>query len=447
MAVTAAEREDFRRMIGPSLARAAADLARIPDPGVREAGACELLPAALLEMPEDFLSEAIDVIAGADGGPELLAGLAVAAPTPIAARARTGLEELERPPSGLGRLRVEQAWEIDADEPVLGLYLLSSREGAAGKQLFSFVVETPVSGGAVKDGFVSGTSEGTRTAKKLLGDLPEDVQVSEIDAAQATERVVAAAVQGARTGLAPTPDGLLALTVFLRASGVEDADALVRALELGESLPERVEALEDEARSEAVNALADEARGWFLGRGYERERAEDGAFATGLMGDFRAFFLDAGLYDWEADELEELLLDWVPRKVSLDEEEIATFPESVADVFGFLAATGRMDAALAGDLAARARSLRAGFAEAMADPVLAGPSKLLLDAMRADGVEVGDPEAMQAWLEDFNARPFEERDRILAPALPPAPKAAPKRPAKAKKRKAQRQARRRNRGR
>lgn len=432
-------------MVGPSLAQAAAELSAIPDAGVREAAACELLPDALLEMPEDFLSDAIDMIADAPGGPELLPGLAVAAPTPIAVRARARLAEMDRPPAGLGPLRVERAWGMDADEPVSGLYLLGSREGARGKQLFAFVLETLVSGGAIKDGFVTGTSEGTRTMKKLTGEVPEDVEVREIDPVEACERVVAAAARGARSGLAPSAEGLVALSVFLRASGVEDADAVVLELELGESLAERVEELDEEARSAAVNALADEARGWFLGTGAGRGRAEAGAFAAGLMGEFRAFYLDAGLYDWKPGELDELLLDWVPRKVSLDEEEIATFPESVADVFRFLADTGRLDDAAAGNLAERARSLRAEFVEAMADPALAGTSKLLFDAMRAEGVEVGDPQAMQDWLEDFNARPFEERGRILGPALPPPLEAAPKRPAKAKKRKAQRQARRRNR--
>lgn len=444
MAVTAADREDFRRTIGPSLARAVADLSRIPDPGAREAGACELLPEALLELPAEFLSDAIDIIADADGGPELLAGLSVAAPTPIAARARARLHELASPPVGLGRLRVERAWEMEAGEPVTGLYLLASREGASGKQLFSFVVETPVSGGAVKDGLVTGTSEGTRLAKRLTGDLPEDVRLDEIDASEAAERVVAAAVQGARSRLAPSADGLLALTVFLRASDVEDADAIVQALELGESLPERIEELEVRGRSEAVNALADEARGWFLGTGLDRERAEAGVFATGLMGDFRAFYLDAELWDWEPSELDEFLLDWVPRNVSLDDEEIATFPESVADAFRFLGATGRLDAAEADELGERARSLRTELAEAMADPVLGGPARALLDAMRADGVEVGDPDAVRAWLDDFNARAFEERDGILGAALPPQAELS-KRPPKTKKRKAERAARKRNR--
>lgn len=394
-------------MLEPMLVRAAADLARIPDPGAREAGAVELLPDALLELPDVFLSDAIDLVAEAPGGRDLLAGMAVAGPTPVAVHARALLQELPDAPAGLGRLRVEQAWELDADEPVVGLFLLSSRAGASGKQLFSFVVETPVSGGAIKDGFVTGTSEGTRVAKRVSGSLPEDTEAREIDPTKAFDRVVAAALRGARSGLAPSPDGLRALTVFLRAAEVDDADAIVQALELGESLPDRVEHLEDEARAAAVSALAAEAQGWLSGRGHSRERAEAGAFATGLMGDFRAFTLDADLTGWELEDLDEFLLDWVPRKVSLADDEVAAFPDAVADSLRFLGATERLDAAKAERLAEQARAMQSDFAEAVVDSAPAGPSKLLLDAMRADGVEVGDRDAMQAWLEDFNAHPFE----------------------------------------
>lgn len=431
-------------MVEPLLASAVAEVKRIPDPGAREAAAGALLPDALLEDPGELLSEAMDIVAGARDGPELLAGMAVAGPTPVAIRARLLLEERGDPSAGLGSPRVEQAWEMDANEPVVALYLLCSRKGASGKQLFSFVVETPVSGGAVKDGFVTGTSEGTRVARKLTSALPEDVPVQAIDPADAVERVVAAAVQGARMGLAPTADGLQALAVFLRTSGVEDADAIVQALELGDSLPDRVAELEDEAGAAAVSALAAEAEEWLTGEGFDRERVEAAAFATGLMGDFRAFYLAAELTDWQADELQEFLLDWVPRKVSLADEEIDGFPSAVADAFRFLGATGRLAEREAAALAERALLHAAEFDEAMADPAKAGPARLVFDAMSADGVEVGDPDAMQAWLEEFNARPFEERDRILGPALEPR---APTRPAKTKRRKAQKQARRRNRGR
>ena len=73
--------------------------------------------------------------------------------------------------------------------------------------------------------------------------------------------------------------------------------------------------------------------------------------------------------------------------------------------------------------------------------------------MQADGVDPSAPGALDAWIEDFNGRPREQRDALIGPAadrmaraagLPSAGGArAPKQ--KAQRRKAQRQARKHNR--
>jgi hypothetical protein len=45
------------------------------------------------------------------------------------------------------------------------------------------------------------------------------------------------------------------------------------------------------------------------------------------------------------------------------------------------------------------------FREAMNDPRNFGPAKAALHAMRADSVDVADPEAITAWIAGFNAPP------------------------------------------
>ena len=161
------------------------------------------------------------------------------------------------------------------------------------------------------------------------------------------------------------------------------------------------------------------------------------------MADLRAFYLGVDLISWTARELDEFLLDWVPPKVSLSEDDVDGFPDSVVDALAFLGATGRLTNRQATSLSARVRRSGARFAAEAADPGKHGPAKAVFDAVTAEGVEIGDPEAMQAWLDDFNARPFEERDRVLGPSL--APHRPSVRSGKAKARKAQKQARRRNR--
>ena len=451
MTLPAAAREEFRQLVGPLLTRAVLDVSLIRDPGERELASRSLLPEELLDGPGELLSEALDDVAEAHGGGLGGAGMGGAARTPSAAGARVRLEELDNPPPGLGHLAVEQAWQLEADEPVAAIFLLCEREGSEGRQLFSFTIEAPISGGAVKDGFVTGTTEGMRLVKKLTHSLPGEADLRPLDPSVASGRVAEAAVQGARTALAPTNDGLAALTIFLRASRIDNADAIVQALELGESLEERVAELEDEAKTAAVAALAGEARAWLEAQGHDSERAEATEFTAGLMGDFRAFYLDTDIAGWTARELDEFLLDWVPRKVLLADSEIEAFPASVTDALAFLGATGRLTERQAASLSARVRRQAAGFAQAMANPANTGPAKALVDAMVAEGVAVGDQEAMQAWLEDFNSRPLEERERVLGPALPrpdeghPPPRPKPRSTSKTSK--AQKQARRRNRGR
>jgi hypothetical protein len=42
----------------------------------------------------------------------------------------------------------------------------------------------------------------------------------------------------------------------------------------------------------------------------------------------------------------------------------------------------------------------------------------LIAAMGAEGVDIADRHAMQAWIAEFNDRPFEDREAILGMSLP-----------------------------
>jgi hypothetical protein len=52
--------------------------------------------------------------------------------------------------------------------------------------------------------------------------------------------------------------------------------------------------------------------------------------------------------------------------------------------------------------------------------VRAERAQAIVQAMIADGVDMLDQEAVQAWIDGFNARPFEERDALLGDRLHPA---------------------------
>jgi hypothetical protein len=456
MGVSAAERADFRQAIGPSLATLVRQIAAEKDLGERELEAGSSLPRILSDLPDELVGEALDIVAQADGGPAVLVAMSIAAPTELAVAARVRLEELDDRPAPDARLAVLKAWKlVAADEPVVALTVLCERERAPGAQAFSFVIEDDVSGGAIKDGFVTALRQGRRIAKKLVGNVPDGAALIPLDPDDARAQVLHAAAQGARGGWAPTDDGMEAVRIFLRASGEDDADAVVQALELAEPLACRIDALEEQRLARELDELLAIGEVWLRDQGFPDERVDAAVAALDLMGQFGLFYLGAEIIDWAGDELDAFMFDWMPRKVELEDAE--RFPAAIGDALGYLAATGRMDERAATSLARGAERNASRFVNAMQDDERQGPAGAILAAMRADGIEIGDESAMQAWLEGFNASPHAARDAVLGPAIErslpaaapaPAPAPAPARaPRQRSSRKVQKQARRRNRGR
>jgi hypothetical protein len=127
--------------------------------------------------------------------------------------------------------------------------------------------------------------------------------------------------------------------------------------------------------------------------------------------------LDGRMGQWTEEDVEELLLDYAPRKLPSDEETIADAPACVAAFIDFLSGIRMLSGDLAGTLAACCNDLREEFAEEMRDRSRWGPAKAVAAQMRAD----------------FNARPKAERDeafdsavdRSVAQALTGDPEAPP----------------------
>jgi hypothetical protein len=72
------------------------------------------------------------------------------------------------------------------------------------------------------------------------------------------------------------------------------------------------------------------------------------------------------------------------------------------------------DAALMDELLAAVDGLEPGFGEAMADASRFGPAKSVARLMVADGVDLSAPDAVQAWIDAFNARRLDERERRIS---------------------------------
>ena len=149
-----------------------------------------------------------------------------------------------------------------------------------------------------------------------------------------------------------------------------------------------------------------------------------GGYDPGLLLDWKWGYADGQLDRWAAHDLDEFMLDWCPRKVSLPPSEAPELLRVVRGFLAFLAAEGLLaegsdppavlDAALAGG--------EATFVAALGDASRFGMAKSIVTSMGGLGDFDGDddgPEALAKMLEAFNALPFEERGRILG--LPAAP--------------------------
>ena len=167
---------------------------------------------------------------------------------------------------------------------------------------------------------------------------------------------------------------------------------------------------------------------------HHRLTSPDEAAATagdaGLALDWKWGYAGGDLAHWTTADVSEFLLEWCPRKLSVSPEDSATIPIALAAFMGFLADEGLFEprSSPADDLIRTAAGLTDEFAAAMGDPSNFGMAKSLFASSGAHGIDVEDPEQIQAFMDEFNALPEEERRRIIPdtalgaprkPALPP----------------------------
>lgn len=154
-------------------------------------------------------------------------------------------------------------------------------------------------------------------------------------------------------------------------------------------------------------------------RAWKPDAPERGYGAETLL-DFKWGYDDGDLLTWRIEHVDEVLIDWMPRKVLVDDDEAIAMAMDIAEFFVFLDATGRLGPRShpVAELVDRTHELGAGLGRRMRDPGHWSMGKALLSAMEAEGHDVGDQAAMDAWIRDFNSRPLHEREAITGPAPP-----------------------------
>lgn len=169
---------------------------------------------------------------------------------------------------------------------------------------------------------------------------------------------------------------------------------------------------EEDAFHARKDELVDDFAAWLVAPNAAEPNAAEGAAGDAAVAlDWKWSYQDGQLGRWTVADLEEFLLGWCPRKLSIPPAECADYPGSIRDFMTFLAARGLL-APGSGTLPQLQRCCERNasrFVAEMADPANYGLAKGLF--ARAGGLEPGvdlsDEDTVAALMERMQGLPPE----------------------------------------
>ncbi|MHB8246241.1 MAG: hypothetical protein ACYDGN_12985 [Acidimicrobiales bacterium] len=168
---------------------------------------------------------------------------------------------------------------------------------------------------------------------------------------------------------------------------------------------------EDEADYQAANTeLKERFASWAGDRGVEVDPDAPEAPIHYKWG-----YLDGHLTRWTRRDLNEVYLELYPAKVMVEDDEIDDVLAEARAFVRFLADTGLLDeeSDSADVLVDHLGRIEKQFRANMADVSRYSFGKRLWTRAAAEGVRLDDPEAVEAFMAEFNARPRAEREAVL----------------------------------
>jgi hypothetical protein len=385
------------------------------------------LPGLPVEVPAALLAE---IERQADpSAAALLHAVAVVAAEPLAAQARTAAQRLGDAgivsplARRLGTLTVREAARIDGGDAEL-LVAQLRRPGTRKTQLALLGIDRGESGGALVSCMLT-PPIGAAAARGIIEAVETDEGPGDpqpIAAEELTAGVRAAAQRAVDLGVGLDAESAVALPLIARALTGDP---------LGLPRPQALAPWEDDDDELIVDAAEDED-------GYHRVMAllldefeqhattvhpptsaiwHSGDFVASTMLEWKGGYGDGCLGRWTADDVAEFLLDYFPRKVSATQETLDAVVECAIAFLGFLEARGSLSGEPLEQLEEACRTLREPFLERVADPAGWGLAKSMAMQMLTEGIDVDDPDALEDWMADFNARPRDQRDAIIGGAM------------------------------
>ncbi len=161
----------------------------------------------------------------------------------------------------------------------------------------------------------------------------------------------------------------------------------------------------------------EETDGYLAARGLLLRRCEAWAGANGLtlspplagaLLDSRHFSSDGRLGYWTPAQVRRALLEWIPEKVTASREDLLAGPGTLRTLLRYLDARGLRDprGAPAGENESAIDAAGTEFADAIGDQARFGMAKTVAVSAQDQGVNIGDPRALGAFLDDVREGRF-----------------------------------------
>jgi hypothetical protein len=162
-------------------------------------------------------------------------------------------------------------------------------------------------------------------------------------------------------------------------------------------------------RDDARQALVDE----FLHSPHAPRGTDESAAIASLCLDYSCDYLGEDGLRWSPIVIEQFMLDFLPRKVSLSLPQVRALPGVLRAWVRFALTRRGMEERWIAEAEAAVGHHEKEFRKAVTDAGQFSPAKALANAMLADGVDLLDQPTVDQWIEAFNESPLPERDRLL----------------------------------
>jgi hypothetical protein len=346
---------------------------------------------------EASLLEAIDE-ADDENHLAVLRALGAVAPDPIGSRAHSRAEGLATrgvtdPPWAheIGRPEFVDAWMTEDAYGDQHAYFMrfrySGRDPHTVTALYDFNL-----GGIVKDSFAGYTKGDLRSVP-----TPEEMPRKDVDTKAMASEILSGIGMGDMYIDNDWTEDFRKTRALLNARVRPLVDDLPKVPPESDPLPE-------EARAKLIKEFMRSGNASGLD-------AEDSIVHHAL--DYRCDYCDGDPLRWSPIGIEFFMMDFLPRKVSLDAVEIRNVPPVLKAWVRFALAKRGLEERWIIETEAAVDRWAANFKQEATDPDNFGSAKAIGQALMADGIDLTDQNAVDRWIEEFNQRPFEERYEFL----------------------------------